>query len=115
MKFNFKKTSREDIYKSVRIDRLPTDVTSSIPYTNVFKNGVIETNKGTFTRQYKMKDANLKSKMLLQVHDELIFDVIKEEKDELEKIVKDTMENCVKINVPFKVSVDYGNNWYETK
>ena len=35
--------------------------------------------------------------------------------DELEEIVKDTMENCVKINVPFKVSVDYGNNWYETK
>ena len=63
----------------------------------------------------KMKDANLKSKMLLQVHDELIFDVVKEEKDELEEIVKDTMENCVKINVPFKVSVDYGNNWYETK
>lgn len=63
----------------------------------------------------KMNENNIKSKMLLQVHDELIFDVIKEEKDKLEKIVKDTMENCVKIDVPFKVSVDYGNNWYETK
>lgn len=58
MKFNFKKKSKEDIYRNVRIDRLPTDVTSSIPYTNVFKNGVIETKKGTFTKQYKMKDAN---------------------------------------------------------
>ena len=63
----------------------------------------------------KMNENNIKSKMLLQVHDELIFDVVKEEKDKLEKIVKDTMENCVKIDVPFKVSVDYGNNWYETK
>ena len=63
----------------------------------------------------KMQEEKLKSKMLLQVHDELIFDVTREEKDLLEKIVRDTMENCVKIDVPFKVSVDYGSNWYETK
>ena len=63
----------------------------------------------------KMQEEKLKSKMLLQVHDELIFDVIKEEKEILENIVKDTMENCVKIAVPFKVSVDYGTDWYETK
>ena len=63
----------------------------------------------------KMKNSNIRSKMLLQVHDELIFDVISEEKDKLEKIVRETMETCVKIDVPFKVSVDYGNNWYETK
>ncbi len=58
MNLKFRKISKEEIYKNVRIDRLPTDVISSIPYTNVFKNGVIETNKGTFTKQYKMKDAN---------------------------------------------------------
>ncbi len=63
----------------------------------------------------KMKEYNLKSKMLLQVHDELIFDVVEKEKDILEKIVKDIMENCVTLDVPFKVSVDYGANWYETK
>lgn len=62
-----------------------------------------------------MKDNNLRSKMLLQVHDELIFDVINEEKELLESIVKDKMENCVKLDVPFKVSSDYGTDWYEAK
>jgi len=63
----------------------------------------------------EMKNKKLKSKMLLQVHDELIFDCLEEETKELEKIVKDNMENCVKLKVPFKVSSDYGTDWYETK
>ncbi len=63
----------------------------------------------------EMKENNLKSKMLLQVHDELIFDVVDREKDVLERIVKSNMENCVKLDVPFKVSADYGSDWYETK
>ena len=63
----------------------------------------------------KMEDNNLKSKMLLQVHDELIFDVINDEKEILSSIVKDTMENTVKLDVPFKVSLDFGKDWYETK
>ena len=63
----------------------------------------------------EMKENNLKSKMLLQVHDELIFDVVDSEKDILERIVKSNMENCVKLDVPFKVSADYGTDWYETK
>ena len=63
----------------------------------------------------EMQEKNLKSKMLLQVHDELIFDVLKEEKDTLEELVTRNMENCVKIDVPFKVSHDYGTDWYETK
>ena len=63
----------------------------------------------------EMKEKSLKSKMLLQVHDELIFDVKKEEKDILEEIVKRNMETCVKLEVPFKVSSDYGTDWYETK
>ena len=75
---------------------------------DILKKAMVEIDKA-----FEVND--IKSKMLLQIHDELIFDVIKEEKDKLEKIVKDTMENCVKIDVPFKVSVDYGNNWYETK
>ena len=62
-----------------------------------------------------MKKNNLKSKMLIQVHDELIFDVLKEEKETLEKIVKNNMENCIDFTVPFKVSSDYGTDWYETK
>ena len=63
----------------------------------------------------KMKENNLRSKMLLQVHDELIFDVLNDEKEKLESIVKDSMENCVKLDVPFKVSSDYGLDWYEAK
>ena len=63
----------------------------------------------------EIKNKHLKSKMLLQVHDELIFDVMAEEKDILEEIVVRNMENCVKLDVPFKVSHDYGSDWYETK
>ena len=62
-----------------------------------------------------MQEKHLKSKMLLQVHDELIFDTLKEELPILEEIVKNTMENCVKLSVPFKVSLDTGTDWYETK
>ena len=63
----------------------------------------------------EMKEKNLKSKMLLQVHDELIFDVIDEEKETLEELVKRNMETCVKLDVPFSVSSDYGTDWYEAK
>ena len=58
---------------------------------------------------------DIKSKMILQVHDELIFDVIKEEKDKVQKIVKDVMENIIKLDVPIIVSSDFGDNWYTTK
>ena len=62
-----------------------------------------------------INNKNLKSKMILQIHDELIFDVCNEELDILEKIVKDTMENVISLVVPLKVSTDVGKNWYETK
>ena len=58
---------------------------------------------------------NIQSKMLLQVHDELIFDVKEEEKEQVETIVKNIMENVVKLSVPLKASADYGRDWYETK
>ena len=61
------------------------------------------------------KENNIQSKMLLQVHDELIFDVKKEEKDQVIAIVKDKMENAIKLDVPIKVSSDIGTNWYDTK
>lgn len=63
----------------------------------------------------EMNSKGLKSKMLMQVHDELIFDVINEEKETLEEIVRRNMETCVKLSVPFKVSHDYGTDWYEAK
>ncbi len=58
---------------------------------------------------------NLKSKMLIQVHDELVFNVLNNELDEVSKIVRDTMENTFKIDVPLKVDIEVGNNWYEAK
>ena len=58
---------------------------------------------------------NIKSKMILQVHDELIFDCIKEEKEIVQKIVKDAMENIIKLDVPIIVSSDFGDDWYTTK
>lgn len=58
---------------------------------------------------------NLKSKMLLQIHDELVFDVVKSEQKELEELVTDIMKNVVKLKVPLDVSHDYGTDLYETK
>lgn len=63
----------------------------------------------------EFRNQNLKSKMILQVHDELIFDVVKEEKDLVTKIVTETMINTIKLKVPLKVSADFGSDWYETK
>lgn len=63
----------------------------------------------------EFKKQNIESKMLLQVHDELIFDVKEEEKEKVESIVKDAMENAIKLDVPIVVSADYGTDWYETK
>lgn len=55
----------------------------------------------------------LKTKMLLQVHDELIFDVYKPELDEVKSIVKDKMENAVKLSIPLTVEIGTGENWLE--
>ena len=57
----------------------------------------------------------LKSKMLIQVHDELVFNVLKSELDEVTNIVRDIMENTFVLSVPLKVDIEYGNNWYEAK
>ena len=60
-------------------------------------------------------EKGLKSKMLLQVHDELVFEVRKEEEQEVRKIVKDLMENTYQLDVPLKVDIETGDNWYEAK
>ena len=57
----------------------------------------------------------LKSKMLIQVHDELVFNVLNDELDEVKKIVRDIMENTFQLSVPLKVDIETGNNWYEAK
>ncbi len=62
-----------------------------------------------------LKEKNLKTKMILQVHDELIFDVPNNELEEILELVKDTMENIYKLSVPLKVGMSYGKDWYEAK
>ena len=61
------------------------------------------------------KKLNLKSRIVLQVHDELIFDCVKEEQEKFKKIIVDIMENCCKLDVPLKVETTFGKNWYEAK
>ena len=51
--------------------------------------------------------------MLLQVHDELVFDAHKDELDILSKIIKNEMENAFKLSVPLDVEIGIGNNWLE--
>ena len=64
-------------------------------------------------REFRVR--NLKSKMLIQVHDELVFNVIEDELEEVKEIVKYIMENTYKLQVPLKVDIEVGSNWYEAK
>ncbi len=61
------------------------------------------------------KDHKLKSKIIIQVHDELVIDAVKEEKDEVIKLLEEVMENIVKLDVPLKIETEYGKDWYEAK
>jgi len=56
-----------------------------------------------------------KSKMILQVHDELVFEVSKDELDEVKEMVREKMENTIQLNVPIKVDINVGENWLEAK
>ena len=62
----------------------------------------------------ELKKEELKSKMVLQVHDELVFDLPKDELDDLSNIVKRGMEEVVKLKLPVKVNISSGKNWMET-
>lgn len=63
----------------------------------------------------EIKKNGLQSRMILQVHDELIFDAHRDELDRLKDIVQNAMEGAYPLDVPLKVSMDTGDNWYETK
>lgn len=63
----------------------------------------------------EFKKQNIKSKMILQVHDELVFDCLESELDKVIKIADDIMENCYKLSVPLKVDFEYGSDWYQAK
>ncbi len=61
----------------------------------------------------KLQEMNYKTKMILQVHDELLFEVPKTELDEITKIVVNEMENAMSLDVPLKVDYGIGRSWYE--
>ena len=61
----------------------------------------------------RLKDK--KSKMILQVHDELVFEVFKDELDEIKEMVRDKMENTIHLEVPIRVDINVGENWLEAK
>ena len=63
----------------------------------------------------ELKKENLKSKLVLQVHDELIIEALEEEKEKVKKILTECMENAAKLLVPLKVEVEEGQNWYDAK
>ena len=72
--------------------------------------------KLAMVKVYKaLKENNLKTKMIIQVHDELIFDVPKEELEQVKKIVTDLMDNVCPLNVPLAIDINYGKNWAEAK
>lgn len=63
----------------------------------------------------KLKELGLKSRMLLQVHDELVFEVPEDEVDTMKKLVPEVMEAALKLDVPLRADVSSGSNWYEAK
>ena len=65
--------------------------------------------------QQRIKENNLKSKMILQIHDELVIDTKKEELEQIKKILIESMENAYKLDVPLKVDINIGKNLYEAK
>ena len=75
---------------------------------DILKLAMIEVDKA-------LKVHHLKSQMILQVHDELIFDVFEDELEEVMSLVKEKMENCIKMDVPLIVEGHYAKNWCELK
>lgn len=75
---------------------------------DILKLAMIEVDKA-------LEEKNLKSQMILQVHDELIFDVFEDELEEVMSLVKEKMENCIKMDVPLIVEGNYAKNWCELK
>jgi len=75
---------------------------------DIIKIAMINVDKEIETRK-------LKSKMIVQVHDELVFEVEKGEEEILQSIVRDKMQNAYKLSVPLIVDDSFGNNWYEVK
>ena len=70
-------------------------------------------NKAIIDIHAELQEKKMKSKMLLQVHDELVFDAHKNEVEALKKLVTERMENAFKLAVKLKVDIGWGTNWLE--
>ena len=75
---------------------------------DIIKKAMIEVDK-------KFKKNNIKSKMILQVHDELIFDTLKEEKEKVCEIIESVMDADYNISVPLEIDIESGEDWYQAK
>ncbi len=63
----------------------------------------------------ELKKRHLKTKMVVQVHDELVFDCVNEEFEQVKQVVQDIMEHTYTLSVPLKVDIEYGTDWYQAK
>ena len=75
---------------------------------DIMKIAMIEVNK-------KLEEEKLNAKLILQIHDELLIECKIEEKEEVKKILKESMENAVKLSIPLEVEVSEADNWYDVK
>jgi DNA polymerase-1 len=62
---------------------------------------------------HALRDGNFKTKMLLTVHDELVFDMLREEEDEVKPVIEECMKTALKLDVPIEVEMGTGENWLE--
>ena len=62
-----------------------------------------------------LKEQKINGKIVLQIHDELLLEVSKEQKEQAKQILKECMENAMKLSVPLEVELSEGTSWYEVK
>lgn len=85
-----------------------------IAVNTIFQGSAADLIKISMNRIYKrFKEENIKSKLIMQVHDELIFDIVPAEKDRVLEIIKDSMENGFNFNLQLQTSIKTGKNWGE--
>ena len=65
--------------------------------------------------QHALEEKQFKTRMILQVHDELVFEVAVEELERIKRLAKSMMEGVAKLDVPIKVEMKVGKNWYEAE
>ena len=75
---------------------------------DIMKLAMIEVNR-------RLREENVNAKLILQIHDELLIECKIEEKDIVRQILKESMENAFKLDVPLEVEVSEADNWYNVK